>query len=125
MRNVMIDQVVIETSESIKAVRAALKRTGTTVEKVGKNLVATVHESRDAVEEVTNALNDAGLTAYVLPSTTVEVLMAKAEAGDKDALDELEGKMDGMSHDADCSYRHKGECDCTKNDIRVLLNALS
>ena len=64
----MIDQVVIETEERIKAVRAALKKGGTTVEKVGKNLVATVHESRDAVEEVTNALNDAGLTAYVVPS---------------------------------------------------------
>ena len=52
----------------------------------------------------------------------VRVLISRARTGETVALETLKGMYDSMSHDADCSYRHKGECDCVKNDIAMVIN---
>ena len=49
-------------------------------------------------------------------------LLKRAEAGEPAALDALE-RMSGDSHDADCTYRCKGECDCRKSVINAILEA--
>ena len=49
-------------------------------------------------------------------------LIARGWEGDTIALDALELLSD-ESHDGDCSYRCKGECDCSKATIYAILEA--
>ena len=75
------------------------------------------------IEIPVEALPDliAKLQSY-LPTMDVPELIRRADAGSTDALDTLEELSGSLSHDANCSYRHKGECDCPKNDITQALD---
>jgi len=63
----MIEQVMVETDASLFAVRQALRNKGCDVEESGTEgpLLVTVHEPRNAEEEVTEALNNASIAAFV------------------------------------------------------------
>lgn len=69
----MIERVFIETDAKQEDVQAALAGNGITVSNANdgepqgypNKLAADVPDSRDAVEEVTDKLNDAGIEAYV------------------------------------------------------------
>jgi hypothetical protein len=63
----MTDRVIVELQDMTeKAVAAeSLKGHGCQIEDKGDTLVVLFPDSRDAEEEVTEALNDAGVSAYV------------------------------------------------------------
>ena len=61
----MIDRVIIESDEPIAEIIKALAKNGIELVEENGNLIATVHDSRDAEEEVTNLLNDAAIEAFV------------------------------------------------------------
>jgi hypothetical protein len=64
----MIERVIVETDDADEQALAAsvLEKRGCTVTGMSDgNLAVLVPDSRDAEEEVTEALNDAGVSAYV------------------------------------------------------------
>ena len=64
----MIERVIVETDDADEQALAAsmLEKRGCTVtETVDGNLAVLVPDSRDAEEEVTEALNDAGVICFV------------------------------------------------------------
>ena len=64
----MIERVYIETKTPLAEVQTALAGHGITAKKLllkKGEFAADVPDSRDAEEEVTEALNDAGIEAYV------------------------------------------------------------
>jgi hypothetical protein len=63
----MTDRMIVELQDVTERATAieALKGHGCKVEDKGDTLVVSVPDSRDAEEEVTEALNDAGVSAYV------------------------------------------------------------
>ena len=63
----MTDRVIVELQDVTEKAAAAeaLKGQGCQIEDKGDTLVVSVPDSRDAEEEVTEALNEAGVSAYV------------------------------------------------------------
>jgi hypothetical protein len=63
----MTDRVIVELQDVTEKTTAAeaLKGHGYRIEDRGDTLVASVPDSWDAEEEVTEALNEAGVSAYV------------------------------------------------------------
>jgi len=63
----MTDRVIVELQDVTDKATAteALKGHGCQIEDKGDTLVVSVPDSRDAEEEVTEALNDVGVSAYV------------------------------------------------------------
>jgi hypothetical protein len=62
----MTTKIIIETEAPLARVQTVLSVNGITVEAgTGSDLKATVPDSRDPEDEVTRALDDAGIVAYV------------------------------------------------------------
>lgn len=89
----MIERITIRTDETLESVREALKGHGVTVTRLDDDaILALVPDTRDGIEEITDALDDAGLQAYVEETSDDDVGGA--------AMDAVEEAM-GYEVDAD------------------------
>ena len=79
----MTERVIVETDVSLEELRKALNGHGVTVEKgPDNNFIVHISDSRDAEEEITDAMNDAALSGYVYKDEQKSVWRANAIKGE-------------------------------------------
>lgn len=69
-------------------------------------------------DEDTITVNDKGEILLTPDMSELDAaLLAATVTGDPKALDKLQALYPQTSHEPNCPYRNKGECDCVKDTI--------